>query len=80
MRNLVIAFVVAVALVGGCNSGGGSPNPGDDEPDSYENHVYFSCNGTVLADRTFTSKPACEAFAEEFGIQYCGTTKFQVSC
>lgn len=74
------SLVLALVLVG-CPSTSGGGEPGsDDESREYENHVYFNCNGTVLVDRTFTSRAACESFADDFGVVYCGSTKFQVSC
>jgi hypothetical protein len=47
--------------------------------DTYSNHVKLECNGSVLLDRTFTSKSACESFRESNSYT-CGSIELSFSC
>ncbi|MBA3455873.1 MAG: hypothetical protein H0T42_22440 [Deltaproteobacteria bacterium] len=51
---------------------------GDDE-DSYENEVRLTCNGTVLLDRTFTSKAECEAHRAQ-STYTCAGVALTITC
>ena len=56
----------------------------DDDDDggfdeSYENQVKLTCNGTVLVDRTFTSRDACETFRDANTFM-CSGIELTISC
>jgi len=73
-----IAILLAFAVTGCVIESDPDPEP-EPSSTSYENHVYLECNGSVVVDRTFTSKSSCEDFRanNEF---YCGTVKLSFSC
>jgi len=56
----------------------GDPGPGSSSS-SYENHVRLECNGSVLVDRTFTTKDSCESFRDS-NTFYCAGVKMPISC
>lgn len=68
------AALLAVATTGMLATG-----CGDDEGDSYENHVELTCNGSVIVDETFTSFEACADFRDSNTFM-CGSIELTVSC
>jgi hypothetical protein len=78
-----IAILVAV-MTSACVIEPADPDPDPSSSSSstteeYENHVYLECNGSVLVDKTFTSKASCQDFAAS-NTFYCSGIKMPVSC
>ena len=55
----LVSLVLALGLVG-CDGGDGDDGGGGTDA-AYSNKVTLTCNGSVLIDRTFTSKAECDA-------------------
>ena len=47
--------------------------------ETYSNHVKLECNGSVLIDRTFTSRTDCEDYRANNSFT-CGGVKLTFSC
>lgn len=51
----------------------------DEEEETYSNNVRLTCNGSVLIDRTFTSRTECDAHKAS-NTYMCGSTTLTFSC
>ena len=71
----MVSLVLALGLVGcgGDDGGGGGTDAG------YSNKVTLTCNGTVLLDRTFTSKAECDAHTAQNSYM-CSGIALTISC
>jgi len=79
-----IAGLLIAALLTACviETGPDEPEPGGgggSSTDEYSNHIKLECNGTVLIDRTFTSKAECEDFRSSHSYS-CGPVPLSFSC
>lgn len=70
-------MVIALGLVG-CD-GGGDDGGGGGTDAAYSNKVTLTCNGTVLLDRTFTSKADCDAHKSQNSYM-CSGIPLTISC
>ncbi len=76
MTSTMVSLVLALGLVG-CDGGGDDGGGGMDA--AYSNKVTLSCNGTVLLDRTFTSKAECDAHKAQNSYM-CAGSALTISC
>ena len=51
----------------------------DEEEDTYSNNVRLTCNGSVLIDRTFTSRAECDAH-KAASTYMCGGVALTFNC
>jgi hypothetical protein len=78
-----IAGMLIAMVLSGCvietDDDGGPTESGGSTSETYNNHVKLECNGSVLLDRTFTSKSECESFRES-NTYTCGPIELSFSC
>jgi hypothetical protein len=74
----MVSMVLALGLVG-CDGGGGDDGGGGGTDAAYSNKVMLTCNGTVLLDRTFTTKAECDAHKAQNSYM-CSGIALTISC
>jgi len=79
IAGLLIAILMSACVIETDDTDDPIEGGGGGSSETYSNHVKLECNGTVLIDRTFTSKQECEDYRSSHSYS-CGTIPLTFSC